>query len=149
MFIVLFGVNGTGFVKILPERQKITSDYFKYEIVHAMSRESLGGWRLAHVAHLSLHFDEAPVHNAEGVSKSLTEYASFHIAHSPYSLDLSPCEIFLFGYVREELKHTSYGTPEELEDLIVRAIEAIPRTLLSDVFQSCQMRLEECIKRSG
>jgi hypothetical protein len=52
-------------------------------------------------------------------------------------------------YRREKSRHTWYTPCDELEDVIARTIDAIPRTVSSDVFQSWRGRLEECIKRSG
>jgi hypothetical protein len=70
MVAVFFGVNGIGLVKILPQGQKVTSDYFKDAILHAIYRGSLGGWRLGRRTHLTLSFDNAPVHNAKGLLRN-------------------------------------------------------------------------------
>jgi hypothetical protein len=61
---VLVGVNGMGRVKILTEGQKVMSEYFKDEIRRAIYSGALGDWRLRRPIHLTLHFNNAPVHNA-------------------------------------------------------------------------------------
>jgi hypothetical protein len=44
--VTLFiGVNSIDTAKILPDGQKATREYFKDEILHAISRRSLGGWQ--------------------------------------------------------------------------------------------------------
>jgi hypothetical protein len=43
----------------------------------------------------------------------------------------------------------SYRAPDELEDAIVRMIEAIPRETFLDIFVSWRTTLETCIERDG
>jgi hypothetical protein len=95
MLTVFLEVNGL--VKILPEGQKVPSQYSKDEILHAIYRGSLGGWRLGRVTHLTPHSDNAPVHNAKRASERLTKYELLRLTHPPDSPDLSPCDFFLFG----------------------------------------------------
>jgi 2-polyprenyl-3-methyl-5-hydroxy-6-metoxy-1,4-benzoquinol methylase len=42
MAMVFFGVNGRGFVKILPEGTKLTSEYFKDQVLQEISQGSPG-----------------------------------------------------------------------------------------------------------
>jgi hypothetical protein len=131
-----YHLDGMSLVKILPEGQKVTSENFKDQILHAVYRISLGGWRLGRRTHFRLPFDSAPVHKAKEGSERLTEYRFFRFTHSPCSPDLSPYDVFPFGYLREQLKDAGSSTHNELEIVIVQTIEAIPRTVLSDILQS-------------
>jgi hypothetical protein len=56
---------------------------------------------------------------------------------------------FLLSDLRERLKQSLDSTSSELEDAIVRTIEAIPREALLDVFASWRSQVETCMQRDG
>jgi hypothetical protein len=87
--------------------------------------------------------------NAKGVSQRVTRYQSSRLVHPSYSPDLSQRDFFLFAYLREKLKETNFGTPEQLEEALARTMEDIPRVVLVDVVESWRRRLERCIERNG
>jgi hypothetical protein len=41
-----------------------------------------------------LHFGNAPIHNSEGLQKSLTNFGFRRMKDPPYSLDLAPSHFF-------------------------------------------------------
>ena len=67
-------------------------------------------------------------------------------ARSP---DLSPCDVFLWGYLKEKvLKHC----PRSLEDLkerIQQEIDSIPPELTRRVMKNFQERLQQCVANDG
>jgi hypothetical protein len=64
MVTAFFGVNGIGLVKILPEGMKLTSRYFKDEILRQIYEGSCGSSDLDFPTPLTLHHDNALVHIA-------------------------------------------------------------------------------------
>jgi hypothetical protein len=134
MVTVFFGVNGRGLVKILPEGTKLTSEHFKDPVLQEIYQGSRGSWRLGRPTHLTVHDDNAPLHHARRVSKRLREDGFIRLVHPSDSPDRA-------------LKQSAYRTPDELEDVIVRRIEDVPREALLDVFASWGRRLETYMER--
>jgi hypothetical protein len=66
MVMAFFEVNDIGLVKILPEGTKRTSGHFKDEVLRLIYEESCGSSDLDYPTPLTLHYDDAPVHNARG-----------------------------------------------------------------------------------
>jgi hypothetical protein len=90
----------TDFVSIefLPQRQNYNS-YFFTEIILPSIAENL--W----VAHPKLkataacsHIDHTKSHNSRLSFQKIEEYGFIRVPQPPYSLDLAPCDFFLFGY---------------------------------------------------
>jgi hypothetical protein len=96
-----------------------------------------------------LYYDNASVHNARKVAKRLAEYGFVRLVHLLYSPDLASCDFFLFDDLREQLMQSTYSTPKELEEAIVRTIEDIPMQSLLDVFVSWWKRVKKCIECDG
>jgi hypothetical protein len=53
--------------------------------------------RKIHERKVMLHFDNGPIHKAEGVQEHLKGLGFKRLEHPPYSLDLAPYDFFLFG----------------------------------------------------
>jgi hypothetical protein len=71
MITVFFGVNGISLVKILSESMKLPSEYFKDQVLREIYQGLHGSWWPGRLTHLTLHYDDAPVHNSRGVSERL------------------------------------------------------------------------------
>jgi hypothetical protein len=87
------------------------------------------------------------VDNASGISERLKDSGFIRLVHPPCSPDRAPCSVFLFGSLQKQLKQSGYGTPDELEDAIVRTRQAIPRETLLDIFARRRKRLETDIEK--
>lgn len=67
-------------------------------------------------------------------------------ARSP---DLSICDFFLWGYVKEKVfKHRPHNLPE-LRERIIEEINAIPRVICERAVQSFRDRLHQCVDNDG
>jgi hypothetical protein len=71
------------------------------------------------------------------------------IAWPARSPDLSPCDYFLWGYLKAEVFKHRPRTIEELKDAIRSEITAIPEALTRRALQNFRVRLQECITREG
>jgi hypothetical protein len=59
-------------------------------------------------------------------------------------LDLSPCNCFLFSYLKEKLIDKQWATPKELFAEVVVIISEIPSDRISRVFAIWQERSQKC-----
>ena len=67
----------------------------------------------------------------------------------PRSPDLTPCDFFLWGYLKSRVYHNKPTTISQLKDNIHEEIAAIHRSMCQRVFQSLRNRLQECQRRDG
>ena len=71
------------------------------------------------------------------------------ISWPPRSPDLSPCDFFLWGYLKAEVFKHRPRTIEELKEAIVEAIAGIDGGMLARVMENFRERLQMCIAREG
>jgi hypothetical protein len=68
----------------------------------------------------------------------------------PYSPDITPCDFFLWGHVKEQVY--SNGMPNSLEglrDRIREAFAAIPQEMVNRAIEAYRNRLQRCIDLEG
>ena len=71
------------------------------------------------------------------------------ISWPPRSPDLSPCDFFLWGYLKSKVYLGKPRTIDELKEAIRREILTIPISMLEDVMENFQNRLQECSNEEG
>ena len=67
-------------------------------------------------------------------------------ARSP---DLSPCDFFLWGYLKAKVYEHRPTTIPALKEAIVREIAAIPREMINNVMRTFRSRLQHCVSCGG
>jgi hypothetical protein len=83
------------------------------------------------------------------VAEKLTKENLKRMPHQVHCCDLSPCQFFLFGYLKDILVDKRYATPEELFSDVGTIISEIPSEIISRVFLTWQERLQKCIDMGG
>jgi hypothetical protein len=71
-------------------------------------------------------------HNGRKITDKLTAADIARAAHPPFSPDLSRCDFWLFGFLKESMKEMELST----EDQIVEAITPIGQGVTFDTLQS-------------
>ena len=67
----------------------------------------------------------------------------------PRSCDLTPCDFFLWGVIKERVYATKPRDLEDLKDRITNALRALEPALCLKVCQAVRGRLEECLNEGG
>ena len=67
------------------------------------------------------HQDNAPVHNSILVTDYLTKMGIKRVRHPPCSLDLAPCDFWLFP----KLRGCRYETIEEMKEAVTKVIDTL------------------------
>jgi histone-lysine N-methyltransferase SETMAR len=146
---VFFTGTGLHMIDILPQNQKTDAEYFSEYIIPSLVSICYPTGRSFRQRKCVVHFDNAPIHNSKVVTDKLDEQNLIRMPHPAYSPDLSPCDFFLFGYLKEKLIDKQYTTPEELFAEVTTIISEIPRDLFSRVFATWQERLQKCCDMQG
>jgi hypothetical protein len=126
--------NGTGECKIaiLPQGHKMNSTHLIGCVLRPVVEMCSPDGRKSHERKVMLHFDNGPTHNAEGVQKYVTGLGFKRLEYPPYSLDLAPCDFFLFG----AMKGNCWGQHFDSLDGLFDAGESFSGGLCADVLQT-------------
>jgi hypothetical protein len=99
--MVTIFANGVGqfYVDVLPQKQRMNSAYFTERSLTGVA-EMCAREETVPKDNLTVHFDNAPIHNTEMVREMLTQWNIARMDQPSCSPDLAPCDFFLFGYLR-------------------------------------------------
>ena len=123
---VFFDYPGVVHYEFLPTGQTVNKEYY-LSVMHHL-REAIHKKRLELWAnnYWILHQDNASSHTAliplEFFAKNSTHVAP----QPPYSLDLTPCDLWLFPKLKRPLQGNHLMSIEEIEREMVQALNAIP-----------------------
>jgi histone-lysine N-methyltransferase SETMAR len=114
MMIVFFDAEGLVHHEFLPQRQTMNQTVYitvRQRLRDAVRRKrphkwSSGTWLL--------HHDKAPRHAALSVREFLAKHSIPLVPHPPYSLDLAPCDFFLFPRLKSTLKGKRFQDVAEI-----------------------------------
>ena len=67
----------------------------------------------------------------------------------PRSPDLSACDFFLWGYLKEKVYAQRPHTVQQLKDYIREEIQEIPVNMVRKVMDNVRQRAEMCVKYNG
>ncbi|UYV63810.1 hypothetical protein LAZ67_2005734 [Cordylochernes scorpioides] len=98
---------------------------------------------------VKLHHDNATSHTAFIITNFLARSNTPVIPHPPYSLDLAPCDFFLFPRLKREMKGKHWETVENIQHHVTTFLRSILVEEFQGAFQVWQMRLHKCIDAGG
>lgn len=96
-----------------------------------------------------IHMDNAPAHNALLVTSGLNRMNWERLPHCPYSPDLSPCDFFLFPYLKRKLRGCHFRSTVELKLELEKLMGLIPQHQWKACFKDWVVRCEKCLKLDG
>ena len=149
MFFCSFSAYGIVSIDVLPENSKFNSTYMCDVILpHLKERgEAHITGKTKHC--LTLHMDNAKVHTAKMTIAKIKELGLKKLDHPPYSPDISPCDFFLFGYIKSELRNYKISSTYELDKTVRQICEKIDINIWKNVFESWLKRLDAVISCGG
>jgi transposase len=100
--------------------------------------------RKRHEKKAMVHFDNAPIHNTQGIQEHLANVGFIRMEQPPYIPDPAPCDSFLFG----AMKRNSSGQYFESVEGLLLALEAflggLSANFLQKVFPEWERQLQAC-----
>jgi hypothetical protein len=97
--------------------------------------------RKIHERKVMLYFDNGLIHNTEGFQEHLMGLGFKKLEHSPYSLDLAPCDFFLFGAMKENAWGQRFDSLDGLFDAGESFLGRLCADFLQTVFQEWRRHL--------
>ena len=71
------------------------------------------------------------------------------VPYPPYSLDLAPCDFWLFPKLKEKLRGCRYETIEEMKEAVTKVIDTLTQKDLNGAFQKLLEWYNKCIAAGG
>jgi hypothetical protein len=99
--ITFFNDIGEYFVNILPRTRFMDTMYLAEKTVGGPEDVCSREGRNLNERSTTLHFDNAPMPNTRRITGQLEQSESKRIGHPAHGPDLSPCDFFLLGYMKE------------------------------------------------
>ncbi|UYV65641.1 hypothetical protein LAZ67_3004938 [Cordylochernes scorpioides] len=141
MIIVFFDIRGIVHCEFVPQGQTVNSAFY-LEVLRRLKR------RIARVRTdikdtVKLYHDNATSHTAFIITNFLARSNTPVIPHPPYSLDLAPCDFFLFPRLKREMKGKHWETVENIQHHVTTFLRSIPVEEFQGAFQAWQTRLRK------
>jgi hypothetical protein len=71
------------------------------------------------------------------------------VPQPPHSLDLAPCDFFLFGYLKQHFEGKHLTREDQVIAVVRGAFDKIPSQTFQDAMDDWQYRLRRCIQLGG
>jgi len=126
----------------------VNSEYYKGLLEHLRNdvrRKEPEKWAHGFI----LHHDNALCHTLLLVWQFLSNKNITVCPHPPYSLDLAPCDFWLFPKVKMTMKGKRFESIQDVEAVTTVQL----KTLMKEDFQNCfrkwQERWDKCVRSKG
>lgn len=149
MIFVSFNINGLVYLNALPTNSKFNSTYMCNHILEGLNEASHEAIEKITKHSKILHIDNARPHNSRMTKDKIKELGWKRLEHPPYSPDISPCDFFLFGYVKSELKSIKVSSLHDLLKAVEEIITKIDKKVWESVYESWLKRLAAVIECKG
>jgi hypothetical protein len=98
----------------LPKGQKYNQEYFAQNMLPSLLNEKKRFSCQRTAITFSMHMDKSICHNRHRVVDELHRLKILRRPHPPYSPDINPCDIWMFGEFKGTLKDGHLQGPEEI-----------------------------------
>ena len=115
MLIAFFDIDGLIHHEFVPTGQKVNKEFYKTVLQHlrdAVRRHCPEKWRSSNWI---LHHDNTPAHRAVTTNEFLAKHKIPSLPQPPYSLDLAPCDFFLFPQLKKTMKGHRFNYIEDIQ----------------------------------
>ena len=96
-----------------------------------------------------LHHDNAPAHTALSMWQLLTNKRVAVLGHPPYSLDLAPCDFWLFPKLKSVVKGMHFASVGNIKDCMTRELRCLMKEDFANCFRVWQGWMIKCSNSGG
>jgi len=96
-----------------------------------------------------LHHDNAPCRTAVSINEFLAEKSIPVVPQPPYSLDLSPCEFFLFPRLKNHLIGRHFDALDNIQKNVTDELKGIPAEAFQHCYEQWKQYLHSCVAAQG
>jgi len=146
---MIWGLRGLLLLDHAPRGVSLDTRRFK-DTVFPKLKDAALEWRpKSGLTEFILHWDNAPFHRSKDTRDIFVRENLVTLPHPPYSPDLAPSDLYLFGYIKHCLQGRSFDTENELISEIRVIMSKISKETLYSVYEQWIHRLESVIEHGG
>jgi len=149
MLIIFLDIQGIVHKKFVPPGQTLNGKFY-CEVLRQL-RENVrrkrsemwknGNWLL--------HHNNAPAHTSLIVREFLIKNNITTVPHPAYSLDLAPCDFYVFPKMKLRLKGRRFTSTEEVQAESQQILNTLKLANFNESFKKWQNRWDRCIQAQG
>jgi transposase len=149
MLIDIWGVNSFHLLDSIRSEGRFNAQYFVEHVVVPLAQMVFPQGMTRDTPRLNIRLDNYPVHLSKVTEQFFIENQLLHLPHPPYSPDLAPSGLWLFGCIKTGLAGRCFADPEELVEGVGEFLEGISASELTAVFEGWIDRLRWLIAHNG
>ena len=147
MVTIFWNPDGLQLINACDSNDTFDSQYFIEHVLKPITNSDIVAKSKRQKQRFIIHMDNSHVYKSKLTQSYITSHGLFMPRHPSYSPDISPCDFFIFGYLKSKIIGKTYATKEDLLLWIEEQISEIPKSILEKVFTEWLIRLEEVIKK--
>jgi histone-lysine N-methyltransferase SETMAR len=136
-------------LNFFPKGTKFNQYYFIDTVLPNLYNETRRIARRKGLPDFSVHMDNSMCHNGAYITEKLEERHVARALHPPYSLDLSPCDFWLFGILKQKMKERVFQSEEQILTAITESWNEPTFEDIQRIFHNWVERLIWVIANSG
>ena len=149
LFFTSFSAYGIIYINALHTNTSFNSAYMCSTILPNMTQAAHTHTKLFTKHQLILHLDNARPHISKITLSKINELGWKRMEYPPYSPEIAPNDIFLYGYVNEKLKGKQYSSRYELINEVIKICNNIPQNIWEKVYEEWEERLNDVVSNNG
>jgi hypothetical protein len=135
MITVFFTARMLSVLEPLPKGVKFNQDFFIDPVLPGLVREKRRFARRSPRTEFMVYMDNSACHNGQKIRNEFNRLHIIRAPHPPYSPDLSPCDFWLFGFLKESMKGVEFSTDDQLLEVITRIWNDVTFEDIQSVFR--------------
>jgi hypothetical protein len=132
-----------------PKGTKFNQDYFIDAIFPRFYHERRRISRKVGFSAFSVPMDNSMCHNGNKISEKLAKRSIERAPYPPYSPDLSPCDFWLFGMLKHNMKDREFQSQQTMLSAVAKMWNGLTFADVQRVFQEWMERLTWVVGNSG
>jgi hypothetical protein len=136
-------------LNFLQKGTKFNQDYFIDTVLPNLYSEKRRIARCKDLSSFSVHIDNSMCHHGAKITEKLEKRHIARAPHPAYSLDLSPCDFWLFGIWKQKMKERVFQSEEQILAAINESWNELTFEDIQRVFHNWMERLIWVIANSG
>jgi transposase len=136
-------------LNFLPKGTKFNQDYFIDTVLPNLYSEKRRIARRKGLQSFSVHMDNSMCHNGAKITEKLEKRHIARPPYPPYSPDLSPCDFWLFGILKQKMKERGFQSEEQILAAITENWNELTSKDIQRIFHNWMERLTWVIANSG
>jgi hypothetical protein len=136
-------------LEIIPRECKFNQDSFLTFIAPELPNENARAKRRFDSKQLIVDLSNSMCTNGGKIQQNFARNKMTRVPHPVCSPNLSPCDFWLFGYAKEQMKNKTITSEDNLESGLTHVWEKASVNLLQSVFHEWMTRLEWVMELDG